>query len=114
MNLKIIILITVSIVYINRPFNSLANENKIRFNNLKYRNVGPTRGGRVTSVHGVESLKYTFYMGTTRRYFTIGKVKLKFIERYAKFADFSTLDNREVSKFKSKANNDQETNDDPF
>ena len=65
MNLKIIILITVSIVYINRPFNSLANENKIRFNNLKYRNVGPTRGGRVTSVHGVESLKYTFYMGTT-------------------------------------------------
>jgi replicative DNA helicase len=43
-----------------------------------------------------------------------GKVKLKFIERYAKFADFSTLDNREVSKFKSKANNDQETNDDPF
>jgi hypothetical protein len=65
MNLKIIILITISIVYINRPFNSLANENKIRFNNLKYRNVGPTRGGRVTSVHGVESLKYTFYMGTT-------------------------------------------------
>ena len=43
-----------------------------------------------------------------------GKVKLKFIERYAKFADFSILDNREVSKFKSKANNDQETNDDPF
>ena len=65
MNLKIIILITISIFYINRPFNSLANENKIRFNNLKYRNVGPTRGGRVTSVHGVESLKYTFYMGTT-------------------------------------------------
>ena len=43
-----------------------------------------------------------------------GKVKLKFIERYAKFADFSTLDNREVSKFKSKANNDQKTSDDPF
>ena len=43
-----------------------------------------------------------------------GKVKLKFIERYAKFADFSILDNREVNKFKSKANNDQETNDDPF
>ncbi|MEC7895702.1 MAG: replicative DNA helicase [Bacteroidota bacterium] len=43
-----------------------------------------------------------------------GKVKLKFIERYAKFADFSTLDNREVSKFKSKANNNQKTSDDPF
>jgi len=65
MNLKIIILIVISIFFINRPFNSLANENKIGFNNLKYRNVGPTRGGRVTSVHGVESLKYTFYMGTT-------------------------------------------------
>ena len=43
MNLKIIILITISIVYINRPFNSLANENKIRFNNLKYRNVDRPR-----------------------------------------------------------------------
>ena len=35
MNLKITILIAISIFYINRPFNSLANENKIRFNNLK-------------------------------------------------------------------------------
>jgi replicative DNA helicase len=35
-----------------------------------------------------------------------GKVKLKFIERYAKFADFSSLDSNEVSKFQSKANND--------
>ena len=33
--------------------------------NLKYRNVGPTRGGRVTTVHGVESQKNVFYMGTT-------------------------------------------------
>jgi len=65
MSLKIIILIAISIFHINIPFNNLVNDNKIRFNNLKYRNVGPTRGGRVTSVHGVESLKYIFYMGTT-------------------------------------------------
>ena len=35
------------------------------FKNLNYRNVGPTRGGRVTTVHGVESQKNVFYMGTT-------------------------------------------------
>ena len=35
------------------------------FKNLKYRNVGPTRGGRVTTVHGVESQENVFYMGTT-------------------------------------------------
>ena len=39
-------------------------ENDI-FKNLKYRNVGPTRGGRVTTVHGVDSQRNTFYMGTT-------------------------------------------------
>ena len=39
-------------------------ENDI-FKNLKYRNVGPTRGGRVTTVHGVDSQRNIFYMGTT-------------------------------------------------
>ena len=34
-------------------------------NNLKYRSVGPIRGGRVTTVHGVTSERNTFYMGTT-------------------------------------------------
>ena len=37
----------------------------IDFEEIKYRNVGPTRGGRVTTVHGVESQKNVFYMGTT-------------------------------------------------
>ena len=41
------------------------NDLKYVINNLKYRNVGPTRGGRVTAVHGVESQKNVFYMGTT-------------------------------------------------
>ena len=41
------------------------NDIKDVIKNLKYRNVGPTRGGRVTTVHGVESQKNVFYMGTT-------------------------------------------------
>jgi photosystem II stability/assembly factor-like uncharacterized protein len=32
---------------------------------LKYRNIGPIRGGRVTAVAGVASQPYTFYMGST-------------------------------------------------
>lgn len=35
------------------------------FSNLKFRNVGPTRGGRVTTVTGVADDKATFYMGST-------------------------------------------------
>ena len=33
------------------------------FNGLKYRNVGPSRGGRVTAVAGIPSQADTFYMG---------------------------------------------------
>ena len=49
-------------------FNSIKaspNEDNDIFKNLKYRNVGPTRGGRVTTVHGIDSERNTFYMGTT-------------------------------------------------
>lgn len=35
------------------------------FKELKFRNIGPTRGGRVTTVAGVASEKATFYMGAT-------------------------------------------------
>ena len=35
------------------------------FQHLKYRNVGPARGGRVTTVTGVPSQPHTFYMGST-------------------------------------------------
>ena len=38
---------------------------KIDFEDIKYRNVGPTRGGRSTSVCGVINEQFTFYMGTT-------------------------------------------------
>ena len=45
-----------------------------------------------------------------------GKVKLKFIERFAKFADMSSLDDNEVKKFQSKANNgfNSDNGNDPF
>ena len=33
------------------------------FNGLKYRNIGPSRGGRVTAVAGIPSQPETFYMG---------------------------------------------------
>ncbi|MCJ7579380.1 MAG: hypothetical protein MUP98_02475 [Candidatus Aminicenantes bacterium] len=33
------------------------------FNGLKYRNIGPSRGGRVTTVAGIPSQPGTFYMG---------------------------------------------------
>ena len=35
------------------------------FNALSFRNVGPTRGGRSTTVQGVTKKRGTFYMGTT-------------------------------------------------
>ena len=44
-----------------------------------------------------------------------GKVKLKFIERFAKFADMSSLDGNETNKFQRKANSGFDQNkSDPF
>jgi photosystem II stability/assembly factor-like uncharacterized protein len=39
--------------------------NPALWSNLKYRMIGPERGGRVTAVTGVPSQPYTFYMGST-------------------------------------------------
>ena len=35
------------------------------FQDLNYRNVGPSRGGRVTAVAGHPAHPYTFYLGAT-------------------------------------------------
>ncbi|MBL7848875.1 MAG: hypothetical protein JNL40_15510 [Cyclobacteriaceae bacterium] len=35
------------------------------FKSLTYRNIGPTQGGRVTAVVGIQTLPGTFYMGAT-------------------------------------------------
>src|SRR6202790_3176835 len=39
--------------------------NPALWSGLKYRMIGPERGGRVTTVTGVSSQPYTFYMGST-------------------------------------------------
>src|SRR5271154_2492421 len=39
--------------------------NPILWSGMKYRMIGPNRGGRVTAVTGVPSQPYTFYMGST-------------------------------------------------
>jgi photosystem II stability/assembly factor-like uncharacterized protein len=36
-----------------------------RFQEMRYRQIGPARGGRVTAVTGVASQPHTFYMGST-------------------------------------------------
>jgi photosystem II stability/assembly factor-like uncharacterized protein len=41
----------------------LASVDTLLFKGLRYRMVGPNRGGRVTSVTGVPSQPFTFYMG---------------------------------------------------
>src|SRR5258705_3741942 len=41
----------------------MPNVDPVLFNGLKYRLVGPSRGGRVTAVTGVPSQPKTFYMG---------------------------------------------------
>jgi len=41
----------------------MANVDSSLFNGLRYRLVGPSRGGRVTTVTGVPSQPKTFYMG---------------------------------------------------
>jgi hypothetical protein len=39
--------------------------NPALWSGMKYRMIGPNRGGRVTAVTGVPSQPYTFYMGST-------------------------------------------------
>src|SRR5690349_18443114 len=39
--------------------------NPALWSGMKYRMIGPERGGRVTTVTGVPSQPYTFYMGST-------------------------------------------------
>src|SRR5690242_17136342 len=41
----------------------LASVDTLLFHGLRFRNVGPPRGGRVTTVTGVPSQPRTFYMG---------------------------------------------------
>lgn len=61
----LVLVVTTSAAYAQpaaRP-NMLANVDSSQFKGLRYRLVGPSRGGRVTTVTGVPSQPKTFYMG---------------------------------------------------
>ncbi len=47
------------------PYNAAQSYNPSLWSGMKYRMIGPERGGRVTTVTGVPSQPHTFYMGST-------------------------------------------------
>ena len=55
MNLITLILIIFSFINVENNSEILESKKNSNFSSLKYRNVGPIRGGRVTTVHGVSS-----------------------------------------------------------
>jgi hypothetical protein len=57
------LLLTVALCALAVPVHSQSNVDPSFFNGLRYRLVGPARGGRVTTVTGVPSQPKTFYMG---------------------------------------------------
>jgi photosystem II stability/assembly factor-like uncharacterized protein len=62
--LLLIVLSAVPVVAQSTPKNEMmANVDAALFKGLRYRLVGPSRGGRVTTVTGVPSQSKTFYMG---------------------------------------------------
>ena len=61
----LIFLISVFPLFNNKESSTSVVKDASIIDNLKYRNVGPVRGGRVTTVHGVSAERNTFYMGTT-------------------------------------------------
>ena len=61
-----ILIFLLSIGFVSNVFGQEAiTSDSIFFKALTFRNVGPTRGGRSTTVQGVTKKKGTFYMGTT-------------------------------------------------
>jgi len=57
------LLLLVALCALTVPVRSQSNVDPTFFNGLRYRLVGPARGGRVTTVTGVPSQPKTFYMG---------------------------------------------------
>jgi len=58
----VLALISVSVLYDGSVL-AQSRVNPDAFSGLRYRNVGPSRGGRVTAVAGIPSQPSTFYMG---------------------------------------------------
>ena len=51
--------------YLIAQQNKTTNYHETLFSEMKYRSVGPTRGGRVTAVEGIANQPFTFFMGAT-------------------------------------------------
>lgn len=58
----VLVVLTSPLAQAQRP-TPMPGADPVFFNNLRYRLVGPSRGGRVTTVTGVASQPRTFYMG---------------------------------------------------
>ncbi len=50
---------------VSSPFMEIGSQPDSLFKAMKWRNIGPTRGGRVTAVSGVIQDPFTFYFGST-------------------------------------------------
>ncbi len=61
----LILLILICFCPENNGLNGQSSENLTNLEDLKYRLVGPHRGGRVTAITGVAAKPFTFFMGTT-------------------------------------------------
>ena len=61
-----IISITLPIILFSlQPTHAQSNIDKINLQELKFRSIGPNRGGRVTAITGIPSKPFTFFMGST-------------------------------------------------
>ncbi|MEJ2204053.1 MAG: glycosyl hydrolase [Gemmatimonadota bacterium] len=55
----------VAFLFLGPPRDAVAQVDPGLFQSMRYRNIGPFRGGRVTTVTGVPDQPFTFYMGAT-------------------------------------------------
>jgi photosystem II stability/assembly factor-like uncharacterized protein len=62
---RIFLLATVLPLLLGAPTLARAQVDPGLFQSMRYRNIGPFRGGRVTTVTGVAGETFTFYMGAT-------------------------------------------------
>ena len=63
--LIIVLIIVFALLWSRRAHAVEDRSEEIKWQDLRWRNVGPTRGGRVTAITGVKSQPCTFYMGAT-------------------------------------------------
>ena len=58
-------LVAPRIIAVNAQITTTSGPDNLNWQDLRWRNVGPTRGGRVTAIAGVKSQPCTFYQGAS-------------------------------------------------